>query len=177
MEHKDPEFVKSELKRRASLLAQAPQEAPAIEDQIEVMPFQLASERYALETRYIREVWPLTSCLPIPHTPPFVLGVTNVHGGICSIIDLKQFFSLPADGITNLNKLIILENDAMCFGILADDVFGTEMLAKSGLSSADEWRDIDSTYLTGITRDRMVVLDAKKILTDKRLIIDELTTV
>jgi purine-binding chemotaxis protein CheW len=173
MERKNPEFVKNELNRRAAVLAQPPVKKESAQDQIEVMTFMLASERYALETSYVREVWPLTSYIPVPHTPSFVLGVTNVHGQICSIVDLKQFFSLPSSGITNLNKLVILENGDMCFGILADEVLGTESLAKGGLSSADEWRGIDHTYLTGITCDRLIVLNAERILADKRLVVNE----
>jgi purine-binding chemotaxis protein CheW len=173
MDRKDSAFVKSELTRRAAVLAQPPVKEDDIQDRIEVMTFLLASERYALETRYIREVWPLTSYIPVPHTPPFVTGVTNVHGAICSIVDLKQFFSLPSNSLTNLNKLVILECGEMCFGILADDVLGTESISKRELSSTDEWQGIDSTYLTGITCDRLIVLDAERILTDKRLIVNE----
>jgi purine-binding chemotaxis protein CheW len=173
MERKDPTFVKKELNRRATVLAQPPAQEEHAQDRIEVMTFLLASERYALETRYVREVWPLTSCIPVPHTPSFVLGVTSVHGEICSVVDLKQFFSLPSNGITNLNKLVILEKGDMCFGILADEVLGTESLAKDGLSSADEWRGIDHTYLAGITCDRLIVLNAERILADKRLVVNE----
>lgn len=173
MDRQDSEFISGELKRRAFVLAQKPADRPDDPEQIEVMPFLLASERYALETRYIREVWPLTFYVPVPHTPPFVLGVSSVHGEIFSIVDLKQFFSLPSAGMTNLNKLIILENNEMSFGILADDVLGTEQLTKGRLSAVDEWRGIDSTYLTGVTEDRLIVLNAERILTDKRLIVDE----
>lgn len=173
MEGNHSEFVKTELMRRAEALAKPLEKIADNQDRIEVMVFLLAAERYALETCYIREVWPLTAYVQIPHTPPFVLGVANVHGEICSIVDLKQFFSLPAAGITNLNKLVVLEDETMRFGILADDILGTEFLLRNELSSADEWRGVDSTYLTGVTRDRLIVLDAKKILTDKRLIVEE----
>jgi len=174
MDH-DSSAVQNKLKQRAMALA-APLKKEIIEqDQIRVMTFLLATERYAIETAYIREVWPLTSYVPIPHTPPFVLGVTNVHGEICSIVNLKQFFSLPSGGLTNLNKLILLENDTMRFGILADDILGTESFSTAILSSADTWQGIDSTYLTGITPDRLVVLNAERILTDKRLIVDDRT--
>lgn len=166
--------IRDELKRRASALATVIVSQEDDLEQIEVMPFQLASETYALETRFIRAVWPLTSYLPIPHTPPFVLGVANVHGEICSVIDLKVFFSLPSGGITNLNKLVILEQDNMFFGILADDVQGARLLGTKSLSSAENWKGIDNTYITGITEERMIVLNAEHILNDKRLIVNDL---
>lgn len=165
--------VREKLKQRSVELAKKTDKIRADRELIEVMPFQLASEQYALELKYIREIWPLTTVLPIPHTPPFLMGVTHVHGEICSIVDLKQFFSLPAGGITNLNKLVILEKDDMCFGILADDVLGSQYITREELSSTDEWNGIDSTHIIGITKERLIILDAEKILTDKRLIVDE----
>lgn len=165
--------VKSELRRRAAILAQVPAEKEDAADLMEIMPFRLATETYAVETRYICEVWPLSSYIPIPKTPDFIVGVANVHGEICSIVDLKTFFSLPADGITNLNKLIILETEGMKFGVLADDVFGTHKILRSELSPADDWQGNDGAYLTGITQDRLVVLNALRILNDERLIVNE----
>lgn len=165
--------VQEQLKRRAAELAKKPQQENVVAETMEVIPFQLASEQYALQLRYIREIIPLNTLLPIPHTPPFISGVTNVHGEICSVVDLKKLFSLPAGGLTNLNKLIILEDDDMSFGLLADDVLGSIRLAKDDLSSVENWHGIDSSCITGITPDRLIVLNAKKILTDKRLIINE----
>ncbi|QHI69702.1 chemotaxis protein CheW [Tichowtungia aerotolerans] len=169
------QFIHNELLKRASLLAKKPVQQQNDQDRTEIMPFTLASECYAVEMRYIREIWPLTSILPIPHTPSFVLGVTNVHGEICSVIDLKQFFSLPSTGITNLNKLIILEENEMVFGILADDVLGSTFINKNDLSSVENWSGIDRTYISGITKDRLIVLNGTKILTDKRLVVNEET--
>lgn len=167
--------VEQELRIRAEKLAEKPVQEETDRDRLEIMPFKLASECYAVEMRYIREIWPLTSILPIPHTPSFVLGVTNVHGEICSVIDLKQFFNLPSEGITNLNKLIILEENEMVFGILADEVMGSTFIEKYELSSVENWSGIDRTYITGVTEDRLIVLNGMKILTDKRLITDEKT--
>jgi purine-binding chemotaxis protein CheW len=172
-EQVEKDLVQTELKRRAIALAKIPVVKTSDEELMEVMPFALATETYALETRFIREVWPLSSYITIPKTPVFVVGVANVHGEICSIVDLKIFFSLPTGGITNLNKLIILELDGMTFGVLADDVFGTHSILKSDLSSADDWQGNDGSYLAGITKDRLVVLDAARILKDERLIVNE----
>lgn len=169
------QLINEELKNRATALAREPVREEDNRERLDIMPFKLASECYAVEMRYIREIWPLTSILPIPHTPSFVLGVTNVHGEICSVIDLRQFFSLPAAGITNLNKLIILEENGMVFGVLADDVMGSTSIAKDELSSVENWPGIDRTYITGITEDRLIVLNGTKILTDKRLIVNEET--
>lgn len=81
------------LRDRAHLLARPPEQAATADTQLEVLEFRLAQERYAVETRHVREVCPLKDLTPLPCTPPFVLGVVNVRGCILPVLDLKIFLS------------------------------------------------------------------------------------
>ena len=85
------------LKARAKALAEEPEKAEPGE-QIEIVEFVLSSEKYGVESRYVREVCPLKEFASVPCTPPFVLGIMNVRGGILSIIDIRKFFDLPEQG-------------------------------------------------------------------------------
>lgn len=161
------------LSARAKALAAEPARDEDGE-KIEIVEFLLAYERYAVETSYVREVYPLKDLTPVPCTPSYVLGIINVRGQILSIIDLKKFFDLPEKGLGELNKVIILRSDNMEFGILADTIVGVRALPLAGLQAAiPTLTGVREEYLKGITRDRMVVLDAGKILADKRIIVDE----
>jgi purine-binding chemotaxis protein CheW len=110
----------------------------------------------------------------VPCTPAFVLGIINVRGRILSIVDLKKFFDLPEKGLGELNKVIILRSDSMEFGVLADAIVGVRALPLAGLQAAiPTLTGVREEYLKGITKDRVAVLDAGKILADKRIIVDE----
>src|SRR5688500_5335816 len=74
------------LRTRAKALARRVEEKTRAEREYEVLEFLLAYERYAIETRYIREVYPLKDLTPVPCTPALVLGVINVRGQILSVI-------------------------------------------------------------------------------------------
>ena len=174
------EFAPPAEKRRQILRARAQQlaaEAPAAVlpgAQIEVLEFVLAQEHYALETALVREVYPLKELTPLPGTPRFVLGIANVRGRIMSVIDIKKFFDLPEKGLTDLNRIIILQDGAMEFGVLADSIVGARWLALAELqSSLPTLTGIRSEYLKGITGQRLVVLDAKKLLADRSIVVDE----
>lgn len=161
------------LRLRAQVMAQAPP-VVAPEETIEVVEFLLAHEQYALESSYIREVVPLKELTPLPCVPPFVLGITNVRGQIVSVIDIKRFFGLPEHGITDLNKVIILSDGAMEFGILADLIIGVRDLAKSELQpSLPTLTGIRTDYLKGVTASRLVVLDAFRLIHDPALLVNE----
>ncbi|MDA8325786.1 MAG: chemotaxis protein CheW [Nitrospiraceae bacterium] len=90
----DPGEKKNILRKRALALAKEP-EAPDSGEHIDVLEFLLARERYAVESSYVREVWPLKDLTPVPCTPPFVLGIIGVRGRILSVLDLKKFLNLP----------------------------------------------------------------------------------
>ena len=168
------EEVRRILKSRAKALAQEPPEKEGSENSIQVVTFLLAFENYAIDSSYVREVYPLKELVPLPGTPPFVLGVTSVRGQILSVIDLKKFFDLPDKGLTDLNKVIVVRADFMEFGILADAILGTRSIPLVEIQpSLATLTGIRSDYLRGVTKDRLVVLDASRIISDQRIIVHE----
>lgn len=162
------------LRARARALAQEPAPTVDVGAVIEVLEFMLAQEAYALETCWIREVYPLKELTPLPCTPGFVMGIANVRGRILSVIDIKKFFDLPEKGLTDLNKAIILQDGPMEFGVLADQIIGARWLPLADIQAAPPtFTGVRSDYLRGVTGDRLIVLDAKKMLRDPSIVVDE----
>lgn len=160
------------LKARAIVLAREPEEKPAADEHIEVVEFLLAYERYAIESSYVREVYPLKELTPLPGTPPFVLGIVNVRGQILSVIDIKKFFDLPQKGLTDCNKVIIVRTDEMELGILADVILGVRSIPLEEIQPPlPTLTGIREEYLKGIAKDRVVVLEAARLLSDKHFVI------
>jgi purine-binding chemotaxis protein CheW len=136
--------------------------------------FMLAHERYGVETSFVREVHPLTNLTPLPCTPAFVLGVVNLRGEIVSVIDIKRFFDLPEKGLTDLNKIIVLQSDTMRFGILADLVLGVRRVPGAEVQpSLPTLTGIREQYLEGVTSDRTIVVDAAGLLASERIVVQE----
>jgi purine-binding chemotaxis protein CheW len=162
------------LKERARKLAAGSGESATDADARQVVVFTLGRERYGLELDAIREVCPLQELLLLPGTPDFVLGIINVRGQIISIVNLKKFFDLPEKGLTDLNRVIILKHGGMEFGILADSIEGVQRLSFTGLQTTlPTLTGIRAEYLTGVTAERIVILDAHNILHDPKMIVHE----
>lgn len=171
---KTAEDKRKVLRERAKVLARKPEEKTSAQEQFEVVEFLLAHERYALDSSYVREVYPLKELTPLPCTPAFVLGIINLRGQILSIIDLKKFFELPEKGLTDLNKVIVVQREGMAFGILADVILGVRRIAPQDLQpSLPTLTGIRAEYLRGVTKERLVVLDVEKILLDKNIVVQE----
>lgn len=162
------------LKARAKELAREPLENKKAEDAFDVVEFELAGETYGIALSHVKEVCPLKEVTPVPCTPPFVVGILSLRGEIQTVVDLRIFFDLPAPGITQLNQVILIDDGAMQLGILADAIQRVRTVAPSDLqTSLPTLGGLRADYLRGVTADRMVVLDAAKILSDERIIIYE----
>ena len=162
------------LKSRALALAHAPGSGVADGETLDAVEFELGGERYAIPLAQVREVGPLHDLTPVPGTPGFVLGIINLRGEIRTVIDLKKFFDLPDAGLTQLNQLLLVEHDDLQLGILADTIRGVRRIPLADLQpSLPTLTDIRAAYLRGVTADRLVVLDAVKLLSDTRLLVQE----
>jgi purine-binding chemotaxis protein CheW len=162
------------LHERALALAAEPASTQLLDEGIEVVEFLLAHERYGIESSYVREVYPLETLTPVPCTPTFVLGIVNLRGEIVSVIDVRRFFDLPTNGLPDLNKVIVLESGNMVFGILADVILGVRRIPPAEIQPAlPTLTGIRERYLKGITRERTVILDAERLLTDEGIVVQE----
>ena len=163
------------LRARARFLAQERKEDKDLpQSPLEVVEFLLAAEHYGIELTNIREIHALSEFTPVPGTPAFVLGLTNVRGQILSLIDIKKLFDLPERGLTDLNKVIVVRTHQMELGILADAVLGVRTIAPSEFqTSLPTLTGIRAEYLKGITKDPLVILDVEKILSDGKIVVDD----
>lgn len=168
------EEKKKILKARAKNLAQEPKATQSATEYIEVVEFLLAYEKYCIELNFISEIYPLKEITLLPCTPNFVLGIINVRGKILSVMDIKKFFNLPEKGLTDLNKVMIIHTPEMELGILADAIIGVQLIPLKDIQPPlSTLTGIHAEYLRGITKERCVILDVTKILSDQKIIVQE----
>jgi purine-binding chemotaxis protein CheW len=169
-----PERAAAELEKRARDLALVPPQLPRAAERVEVITFALADERYAVETRYVREVLKLTGCTPVPGAPEFLLGVMNVRGEILAVLDLRQLFGLPRPEATDRTRVLVLGVGRAEFGLLADAAHEVRTLRTDDLlDPPDSVSGNRREYLRGVTAEALIVLDGAVLLRDQRLFIDQ----
>lgn len=88
--------------------------------------FGLAGARYAVSIRSVLELDRLSPITPVPNTPEFVLGVTNVRGDVVSVLDLRRLLGLPALARPETGRLIQVRpaGNAVRSGMLVDSILG-----------------------------------------------------
>ena len=162
------------LKARARELSREHGKAVDERGFLEIIQFRMASETYGVESAFVREVYPLKDFTPLPGVPPFIVGIVNVRGQILSVVDLKKFFNLPDKGLGDLNKVIILRDDRMEFGILTDAILGVGQVSIGAIRALPlTVSEIGVEYMRGVTADRVIILDAERVLGDERIIVHD----
>lgn len=162
------------LRDRARALARPPERDASAVASLEVLEFRLARERYALETRHVGEVLALIDLTLLPCAPSFVRGIINVRGRILPVLDIKRFFELPEEGLTDLHCIIVVRGNDLELGLLADVVVGVRPVPADHLQpSLPTLTGIRAEYLKGVTAERLVVLDLDRMLADPKIIVHE----
>ena len=169
-----PEERREVLESRARALAREASSAPDRRQALEIIQFRLADETYGVESVFVREACQLKRFTPLPGAPPFVLGIINLRGEIISVVDLKKFFSLSEKGLGELNKVIIIGDQQMEFGILADAILGESSVPLDAIKPAPPTvTGIGAEYLKGVTSDLAIILDAQRILGDEKIVVHQ----
>jgi purine-binding chemotaxis protein CheW len=180
MKEADPEIAMNAIDKerilnaRADAIRNKPEAAHRNQADIEVLQFLLGQEVYAIDVFYIREVVHLKELTLLPCTPSFILGIFNIRGKILSVIDLRRFFSLPEKGITNLNRVVVVQHGEIELGILADDVIGTCLTDLASLQThIPTVTGLQQNFIQGISPDKTILIDIEKFLHDERIHINE----
>ena len=166
----DKNNIKILEERSKRYLQKNEQEAIKTEELVAV--FNIANELYGFNINQIDEVFQLTNITRLPGCPKFILGITNIKGKILPVIDLRPFFELKNKGLSDLNKILLISNNEIEVGILADSIKDIQRINMNQLEPPlPVFSDKRKIYTLGISNG-VIMLDANQILNDPQLIID-----
>jgi purine-binding chemotaxis protein CheW len=168
----DMQSTRAILRSRAEELARIPETQASGAHPVEILEFTLGQEHYAFPSSCIREVFPLTEITLLPGVPSHILGVVNVRGRILSVMDIRRLLEFANVGLTNLSNAIILSSGSMELAVLADEVMGVYAIDMDDIQrTLPTLSGNREQYLMGVTIDRVVVLDAEKLLASEDLLV------
>src|SRR5690606_6972554 len=55
---------------------------------LEIVSFHLGEQEFCIDIMAIREIRGWAPVTPMPHTPPYVLGLINLRGAVIPVIDM-----------------------------------------------------------------------------------------
>lgn len=158
------------LQARAQVIARpVNQQQHNLRDQY--LRFRLgAVELYGIPYLYLEELLYVGNLARVPCTPAFVAGVVNHRGELLTILDIKQFFRMPATVLTDAARIIVVRHAGIHAGLLVDAVDGNEEYQNSELSPPLSSEGVSNMeYVLGIHTGNVALLNLKALLEDQAL--------
>lgn len=141
---------------------------------VQLIVFNLGGEEFGVDIDQIREIIRTGPTTPIPYSPDFIDGLTNVRGEISVVIDLKKRFFLRVKKEIEEKHIIMTEQDKNLIGLKVDEATEVLRIHEEEIKTAPELvNKIDTIYMRGVLtlENRLIIiLDLKKVLSEVELI-------
>ncbi|TIS86804.1 MAG: purine-binding chemotaxis protein CheW [Mesorhizobium sp.] len=168
-----PERARQVLDDRARALAVPVQRESPAGERVDALTFQLSCERFAIETRCVREVVPLQKITPLPRTADFVAGIINLRGDLIPVFDLRRLLGLAADASGIPSHIIVVGEGQAEFGMTVDELPRVGGISIGTLTAvADPGTGDGRPWLRGVTGDAVMVIEGSALIADHRLFLE-----
>jgi purine-binding chemotaxis protein CheW len=94
-----------------------------------LVTFELGEEWYGIDIAHVKEISEIVDIYFIPSAPSHIVGTINLRGVIIPIVDLGRFLGLAPSGDGTATSIIVVEQDNISMGILADRIGDIEEIA------------------------------------------------
>jgi purine-binding chemotaxis protein CheW len=174
----DPASRQRILTERARVLARRPAtlarpSAPGHADEVELLHFRLARERYAIEAQFVHQVIKPCELTRVPGAPPHLRGVTNLRGEILPVFDVREWLDLERGARSDGTRWLVLGVDEpeLCLWVDAVDELTSLDLRSLHRGDRDDRRGYD--LVSGVTHDAQTVLDGQRLLAHSELFVGD----
>ncbi|HEY5350157.1 MAG TPA: chemotaxis protein CheW [Candidatus Lustribacter sp.] len=162
--------VKAVLVERARALARPALDIGVVPT-VETVHFTVGNERYAIEAAFVHRLERLGGVTPLPGAARHFTGVTNLHGQLVPVVDLRVL--LGATPCTNARFAVVLGEQRAEIGIVAETLVDMRALPCDLLGSPAK---APRPLVRRILPDGTAVIDGAAVLADPRLIVGEIPT-
>jgi purine-binding chemotaxis protein CheW len=82
--------------------------------------FEIATQLYAIEVEYIREIVRMMEITPLPKAPTLIEGVIDLRGAVIPVIDLVRALNKGRAAKDMQARILVAEVDQLALGLWVD---------------------------------------------------------
>ena len=150
----------------ARALAGSPAEPVAVGEQYLV--FSLLDREFAIQAEHIQGVERLADVTTVPNVAPWVMGVINLRGSICSVVDLRAFLDMERLPYNPRTRLLSVKYNEMVICLVVDSVSEMVPIAPNVVDSTTrsipQWVASYASGIAAVGKRRVILLDAARLL-------------
>jgi purine-binding chemotaxis protein CheW len=162
---------------RAVLQARAERAARTLgtnqtDDRLNTLLVTVGGETYALPIEAVIAVYEAMAVVPVPCTPPFLAGITNIRGHIIPVLDLGQLLNAHVDPVGDVAALVVTAIEDLTVALRVDEIGTVQGLPTTGMVP-DNLDVTHRMYLKGILPNGTILLDVQGLLSSPAIIVNE----
>lgn len=139
--------------------------------ELQLVVFKLDQEEYGVDIMQVQEISPYQELTKVPNSPVFVDGIVNLRGDVIPVVSLKKKFHIAESEITELTRLIVINNGNKRTGFVVDDASEVITISDKDVEEAPQMIvGNERKYIQGVGKlnDRiLIILDLHKLLTEE----------
>ncbi len=156
-------------RRREEILAERAQAIAAArgkvqEESLTVLAFRVGAERYAIQAEEVAQVIEIKGLSGLIGSPPWLLGAMLARSRIVPVLDLRHLIGLEGGGLSDLTRVLVLDQDGDVFGLAIESVEGQLAIPVRRLADPPP-----SGPFLWIGPDRLAILDLARLGIPDRL--------
>jgi purine-binding chemotaxis protein CheW len=117
----------------------------------ELIAFRIGDQEFCVNIMSVREIRGWTPATPMPHAPPYVLGVINLRGAVLPIIDLSARLGMKPAEPTVRHVIIVAQVKDKIVGLLVEAVSDILTVTDDNIQpTPDVSSDFERTFARGV---------------------------
>ena len=128
----------------------------------------IAGENYGVDIGSVESIVKMQAITTIPHSLPFVEGITNLRGVVLPVFNLRSRFSMPAHEPDKNSRIVIALSETYKVGMIVDSVSEVLRIQDQEIEPPPPMvTTVDSSYITGIAKvggRLIIILNLSRIL-------------
>lgn len=105
---------------------------------LEIVSFNLGEQEFCIDIMAIREIRGWAPVTPMPHTPPYVLGLINLRGAVIPVIDMACRLGMKMTEPSERSAIIVTDIGGKLVGLLVEQVSDMMSIDADDLQPAPE---------------------------------------
>ena len=118
---------------RASVCGRGEMQKGTLREHVLVLLFDVAGERYGVETSVVREIVRAVQPTRLPSAPGVVLGLINMRGELVPVIDLRARFGVPPVPLSPAEAFVLVWSGRRVVALRADQVHALIKVARDDI--------------------------------------------
>ena len=135
----------------------------------------IGEDTYGLSIANVRELIRFPKTVPIPDTPHYIIGVTNLRSRVTPLIDMRLRLNLERVDYTNRTVVVVLERDELYCGIIVDEVLDVHHISDADIEMAPNWKREDQLVVNKIAQREgglCMILEVERFLEEAQVLRD-----